>query len=190
MVASVPFARAPSVVSMECQGTADAVGYAVPCPTVLPLGTTATSPQPGCRFAIIAQTTSPACPGGAHLHGWIFGTSGVNQPGSGAASFQHLVIWANPRVVSNPARAIDGPQVYPERVLPRGSIRIDGILRHWYLVPIDNPSAFRGHLVLLWNELGHTYVYGFHVSDTMTMARALDLELVRHLEMVHPRHSP
>jgi hypothetical protein len=56
----------------------------------------------------------------------------------------------------------------------------------WYLVPPDNPSAFKGHLVLVWTDSGHTYVYGFHVANTVAMARSLDLELVRHLEMVKP----
>jgi hypothetical protein len=58
----------------------------------------------------------------------------------------------------------------------------------WYLVPLDNPSAFRGHLVLLWTASGHTYVFGFHVVETFAMARALDLALVRHLELVKLRH--
>jgi hypothetical protein len=173
----------------ECHRTADAVGYAVPCPTLLPVGMTATSPQPQCSFAIIAPTDSPACRA-PQVHGWIFGTSGVNGAGVGAgdANSQHLVLWGAPRVVRDPARAIDGPAVFPERVLPRGKLRIYGTLMRWYFVPVGNPSAFRGHLVLVWTASGHTYVYGFHVTDTIAMARALDLELVRHLELVKPLH--
>jgi hypothetical protein len=188
-VASVPLARVTSVVTRECQQTADAVGYAVPCPTLLPVGMTATPPLPKCSFAIIAEADSPACPGDPQVQRWIFGTSQVNKPGSGKATFQHLVLWAAPQVETNPARAVDGPAVYPERVLPRGHVLVDGIIRRWYLVPLGNPSAFRGHLVLIWTALGHTYVYGYHVSDTIAMARALDLDLVRHLKIVEPRRA-
>lgn len=186
-VASVPFARTLAVVRSECQATANAVGYVIPCPTVLPVGMTATAPEGQCRFAIIAPANTRLCPPPDHrLRGWFFGTSGVNSPGSGDASFQHLVLWGAPRVITNSARAVDGPAVYPQRVLPRGKIMVGRILMRWYLVPLDNPSAFRGHLVLLWTASGHTYVYGFHVVDGMPMARALDLELVRHLEIIKP----
>jgi len=182
-VAGVPFARVTSLVTHECQSTADAVGYAVPCPTVLPLGMAATPPEEGCRFAIVAPAYSSSCRG---ARGWIFGTSQVSGPGAYGADFQHLVIWAAPRAVHNTARAIDGPTVYPERVTPRGSIEVHGVTMRWYFVPLSNPSAFRGHLVLLWAASGHTYVYGFHVTRTTATTRTLDLELVRHLRMVAP----
>lgn len=60
---------------------------------------------------------------------------------------------------------------------------------HWYFVPpaTNHYSAFSGHLVLVWIAYGHSYAYGFHVLDTMPVARALDLELVRHLVAVYPR---
>jgi hypothetical protein len=47
-------------------------------------------------------------------------------------------------------------------------------------------SAFRGHLVLLWNDSGHTFVDGCHVVATVAMARALDIELDAHRRMLHP----
>ena len=53
----------------------------------------------------------------------------------------------------------------------------------WYFVPpnLNEGSAFQQHLVLVWTTAGHAYAYGFHVVDTIADARALDLELVRHL---------
>jgi hypothetical protein len=57
----------------------------------------------------------------------------------------------------------------------------------WYFVPPDNPSAFRGHLVLVWTQDGHTYSYGFHITGTTRAARMLDLEVMEHLKMVPPR---
>jgi hypothetical protein len=187
-VASVAFGRVSAVVLHECRATADAVDYAVPCPTLLPIGSAATvSPEPrSCRFAIVAPADSPTCHA-PQARRWIFGTSGVNGVGIKNIGFAHLVLTAAPRVLRNPARAIDGPVVYPERVLPRGTVQIHATTMHWYLVPMDNPSAFRGHLVLLWTAAGRTYVYGFHVIDTIAKARAIDLELVRHLKTVYPQ---
>lgn len=82
--------------------------------------------------------------------------------------------------------AVDGPTVFPEPVQRRGLVDVHGLRMTFYAVPMDNPSAFRGHLVLLWSQHGHTYVYGFHVTGTVEAARALDLEVVHHLEMVAP----
>jgi hypothetical protein len=42
------------------------------------------------------------------------------------------------------------------------------------------------HLVLVRTPSGHTYAYGFHVGKSVADARALDLELVRHLVTVQP----
>lgn len=188
-IASVPFARVSWVVSGECQNTADAVNYAIPCPTLLPLGIDATSPVHGCRFAIVAQVGWPGC-SDVRPDGWFFGSGDVSgPPGGGDAGFQHLILFGAPRVITDPARAVDGPAVYPQRVLPRGTVRIGRTLMRWYLVPPDNPSAFRRHLVLLWTTTGHTYVYGFHVTSTVAVARALDLELVNHLTMVAPNRA-
>jgi hypothetical protein len=73
-------------------------------------------------------------------------------------------------------------------VQPRGVVRIMGRLTRWYFVPPseNQGSAFAGHLVLVWNASGHTYAYGVHVLQTFAIAKALDLELVRHLVTVPP----
>jgi hypothetical protein len=184
-VDSVPFAPASSAVHADCAETARTVGYLVPCPTLLPLGMEATEPVHGCRFRIVAPVGWAGCRGVAP-NGWFFGSGDVAGRGGGNPGFQHLVLFAAPRVVRNPARAIDGPTVFPERVQRRGVVDVDGVRMTFYMVPMDNPSAFRGHLVLLWDEHGHTYVYGFHVTATIPAARALDLELVLHLTPVAP----
>ncbi len=92
----------------------------------------------------------------------------------------------SPRVETRPSRAADGPLVYPEAISPRGRIVINGRPMRFYAVPMGNPSAFRGHLVLIWNVAGHTFVYGFHVVAGGAMARALDIELVQHLRVTYP----
>ena len=66
-----------------------------------------------------------------------------------------------------------------------------GRLMRWSFVPPDenDGSAFAGHLVLLWNAFGHTYAYGFHDLSTISITRALDLELIHHLVIVRPHAS-
>lgn len=120
----------------------------------------------------------------------MVGSSDLYGRGLADVLLQHLCMQAAPRVVDNPARAIDGPGMFPgSRVRPRGSVTIAGHRMHWYYVPraTNGGSAFMGHLVLVWTAAGHTYAYGFHVLHTLAQARALDMELVRHLVTVRPR---
>lgn len=187
----VTFVRASSRVREECQRTADALRYPVPCPTMLPQGLAPTPPVPGCRFAIIGAGSRPGCklPAASALwDDWIVGSSQVFKAGPGLE--QHLVLQGAPRVVS-PAHAVDGPyQLFPgTRVQALGVARVGRRRMHWYFVPpaTNQGSAFQGHLVLVWDANGHSYAYGFHVLDTMSVARALDLELARNLITVYPR---
>jgi hypothetical protein len=99
-----------------------------------------------------------------------------------------LVVFGAPRVVQA-ARAVVGPGIRTGPLGPRGNVRVEGRLMRFYVVPPGSFSAFRGHLVLVWSQGGHTYVYGFHIVEGLAMARALDLELVMHLYLVRPeRH--
>ncbi len=186
VVAAVPFVHVSAEVTGECQTTADAVGYAVPCPELLPAGMSPTEPVHGCRFAFVAEVGWAGC-SDVRPDGWFFGSSDVGGKNAGAAGFQHFVVFGAPRVVRQPARAIDGPAVYPQGVQSRGKLQIKGKTMRWYFVPPDNPSAFRGHLVLVWTQNGHTYSYGFHITGTTGAARALDLEVLEHLNIVSPR---
>jgi hypothetical protein len=133
-----------------------------------------TEPEKGCRFAVVAPSNSSLCPAPS-VHGWTFGNSDITGRGGGRPGFQHLVTTGSPRVETRPSRAADGPSVYPEAIHLRGRLVINGLPMRFYAVPMGNPSAFRGHLVLIWNEQGHTFVYGFHVVATAAMARELDI---------------
>jgi hypothetical protein len=186
-IAKVLFVPVALTVRRECEETATAVGYAVPCPTMLPLGMAPTPGVLGCQLAVIGPADLPAC-GGAQWRGWIVGS--IQGDAARTDGFQHLALVAAPRVVANPARAIDGPPMIPgSRVEARGVERIGGSTMHWYFVPPDRNigSGFMDHLVLVWSFSGHTYAYGFHVVNTFAQARALDRELARHLVTVEPR---
>lgn len=187
VVGQIEMALAPAEVARECHETANAAGYAVPCPTLLPAGfrPTPTPPVAGaCPFAFIQYR--PVCHG---WPGWFFGSSQTSSLDVAPDGFQHLVVQGAPDEVTSPARAIDGPAVPPGPVKAEGIARLSRITYHLYEVPPDNPSAFRGHLVLVWNEGGHTYAYGFHIVVSLRATRRLDLELAAHLVLVRPRDS-
>jgi hypothetical protein len=170
-----------------CERVARQVGYAVPCPTVLPRDLKATPGDHGCKLGIIGAGGSGSC--GERWRDWIVGSSEVVGLNAGGAPFQHLVIIGAPKIVRDPARAIDGPTMVPgSRVVRRGRLRIAAIRGWFYYVPFDTNigSAFTGHLVMVWNASGHTYAFGFHVVDGMAEARALDLEVAKHLVIVRP----
>lgn len=182
----VTFVPAGARVRLECRKAADAVRYPVPCPTLLPQGLTPFPPLHGCEIEIVTAGREDGCGAATSWNEWVVGAGQVQRSG---LLGQHLGLQAAPRVVVDPARAIDGPAMFPgSRVQPRGTVDVAGRPTHWYYVPpaANQGSAFAGHLVLVWNAYGHTYAYGFHVLYTMSLARALDLELVRHLAVVYP----
>lgn len=186
-VDGVAFAVQPGL-RRVCSRVARVVGYAVPCPTVLPLGLRATPRVQGCRLGIIGPGGSGAC--AKSWRGWIVGSSELDGANAGPPGFQHLVVAGAPRAISDPARAIDGPAMLPgSRVLRRGRFRADPITGWFYYVPASTNigSAFMGHLVMVWTSSHHTYAYGFHVVTTTAEARALDVEIARHLVFVRPK---
>lgn len=186
-IGGVTFVPTSARVRRECHQTANAVHYPVPCPRLLPKGLKTFPVEHGCKLKIVGAGGGPHC--AANWRGWIVGDG---QLLAGYVLEQHLGIQGAPHVVTTPARAIDGPGMFPgSRVRPRGDARVAGKLMRWYFVPpaTNQGSAFAGHLVLVWNADGHTYAYGFHVLETFAIARALDLELVRHLVTVRPRSA-
>lgn len=179
----------------QCQWTADAVGYPVPCPTVLPEGMIPTPVPPQAHLhchhnGIVAAGDS--C-GGKLWRGWIAASS--------QNDYEHLLMQGAPSGVHLPVHVIGGPawsaRYGGTSVRPLGVVRVDGQTMRWYFVPPtpgnETTTWFVHHLVLLWTKLGHTYAYGFHVNysadgpSTFAVVRALDLELARHLVTVHPQ---
>ena len=182
----VPVTFVPRTVRLlrQCQRTARAVGYPVPCPTALPEGLVGTAVTAGPCRGYRSQLVGTACASIAAWRGWVFGST---QLGTGR-SFQHLVIQVAPRPVSY-AEAVNGPTVTPgDHPEVGGPITIDHRRMRWLFVnPQTNPgSAFMGHVVLVWTEAGHTYAVGFHAVTSLTAAAALDYQLVRRLQLVRP----
>jgi hypothetical protein len=56
-----------------------------------------------------------------------------------------------------------------------------------YVPPATNDgSAFAQHVVLIWNEAGHTYGVGFHNTRGTRRTLLLDEELARNIKLVVP----
>ena len=174
-VGGVEFDAAPPGVLSACRSTASKVGYAVPCPTLLPLGTRSFGSVPTCHVPVIGT----ACSGG--WPGWVVGSS-VSPAG-------HLVITASPRVIRDPAKLLNGPGWYhgaAERRL--GSPILSGRKRWVYFVPpaTNDGSSFAGHIVVLWSQDGHSYAVGFHDLRGVKITEQLNALLVSGIRMVAP----
>jgi hypothetical protein len=169
----------------QCRATAKAVGYAVPCPSLVPYGLSGTAiaagPCRGYRFRLVGQ---PCRAAGSAWSGWVVGSV---QGGAGT-SFEHLVIQVSPHPVDY-RHAVDGPlpasSTGPDVGTP---ISVAGRVMRWLFVDpnSDVGSAFMGHVVLDWTAGGHTYAFGFHAIQGLRIAAALDYALARHLQLVSP----
>jgi hypothetical protein len=174
--------QAPPELRAKCQATADAVGYAVPCPTRVPEGLTATRAIGRCELDIIGPgaTDRKAC--GNAWRGWVIGSSETND--------QHLVIHASPRPLRNAAKVVNGPAWYPgARVRPLRSLTINGWRMRAVYVPVKTNagSAFMRHVVLIWTVRGHTYGIGFHKVHGLGATLHLDAALARGVRLIAPR---
>ena len=177
----LPFVRASAALRERCRLTARSVGYAVPCPTLVPRGLLPTSiaARPECRFEIVG---TPPCPHPGKWRGWVVGSSEV-------ADRQHLVINASPRPLTDDAKVVNGPAWYPgARVQTLGWVRVNGRkMREVYVPPATNDgSAFMSHLVLIWTERGHTYAVGFHNLHGIQRTLRLDIALAQGIVLVGP----
>ena len=174
---------APRALLWKCRVTARAVGYPVPCPTLIPAGLavgSSTTPT-GCLDVIGPGGQSACGPSGKSWRGWVVGTSNVGA--------QHLAITASPGPLKNYAKLVNGPAWYPRaRVRLLGSVEISGRhMRAVYVPPATNDgSMFMHHVVLAWSEGGHTYGFGFHNTRGIHRALVLDEQLARHIKLVRP----
>ena len=178
VVAGIPLVGASSAVRRDCQSAADWLGYAVPCPQVLPLGS-----QPTPLPCVVTDCRRFIAPGTFTAAGvrWAFGS--VDFPTS--LRVGHLVIQASPLpedvapfIYGKPVSGITGV-VHVVRTLRVGSRDYKVVL-----VPHAGGSAFAGHTVLVWTARGHTYGLGFHQHDAGALA--LDVAVVRSLVLVGP----
>ena len=173
---------APAALLAQCQRTADAVGYPVPCPTRVPAGLAPTRSRGACGLRIIGPGGDGRC---SHAwRGWVVGSSETND--------EHLVVNASPRPLVDPAKVVNGPAWYRgARVRPLSAMRINGWrVRAVYVPPGTNEgSAFAHHVVMVWTVGRHTYAAGFHDVAGRQATLDLDVALMQAMKLVAPRNS-
>ena len=189
------FVRASPRLIAACRLTARAVGYAVPCPTRVPVGLRdkGYAGRGDCLRHIVgpAETGCATATRSTAWRGWVFGSSYVPTkvpPGAtSTGGYAHLVITASPTQLSNYAKLVNGPAWSPSaRVRPIASVTIRGRRMRAVFVPPTNDSAFIHHVVLIWTVGRHTYGIGFHDITTVRETLLLDEELAQHIELVRP----
>jgi hypothetical protein len=189
----VTFVPAGAKVMRQCREAARTLGYAVPCPTRIPRGLVGTplgipnrqgqfqTPR-GCqpRFPIAGLSPCRSVPSGQK--NWVFGSSQVALPR------EHLVIRGSPRPIHDYATALAVRGLDPTKRVEVGAwITLHNWHARWVFVPVrGNESIFLGHVALVWTTGGHTYAVGFHDWNRRAVTRAMDVELVRHIELVNP----
>lgn len=160
----------------QCRVTARKLGYAVPCPTRLPVTLTAhqDGATPDCNTTVMCPLVSGS------WRGW--GVGSLSSPGL------HLVLASSPTALSSYAHAVDGPAWSPpERVrslawVTSGKWRMRAV----YVSPNTNESAFVNHIALVWTVGSHTYAVGFHDYTGTRATLDLDRRVARWLTLVTP----
>jgi hypothetical protein len=189
----VRFVPASPQLIAACRSTARSVGYRVPCPMKVPKGLVGTGyPGPtGCVLHVIGPGGIGGC--GKAWRGWVVGSSYAATKVPAAATttggYEHLVITASPRPLSNYAKVVNGPVWYPKaRVKPLAWVSIGGTRMRAVFVPPDtnDGSSFAQHVVLIWTVGQHTYGVGFHDLTSERETLLLDEELATHIRLVRP----
>ena len=191
----LPVSFVPTGVAVigQCRVAARTLGYAVPCPTLIPRGLVGTpigiptrdgkfQTQPGCKPRFPIAGLSPCKPISNDQKNWIFGSSQVALPR------EHLVIRGSPRPINDYATALGVEGLDPsKRVKLGGWITLHGWRARWVFVPVrGNESIFLGHVALVWTTGRHTYAVGFHDWNRRAVTKAMDVELLRSIRMVAP----
>ena len=174
-------APAPAEVRLQCQSAADALGFAVPCPTLLPSESKPTSSVDGaCPGRVLWIGTACGDPGAG-----AFASIEFERPANGAPG--HLVIEATAQALS-PSDAVNYPLTSSDRQItltPRGTMDVAGNTGDLFEVAEDSGGPFSGHTVVVWTAGGHTYVAGIHGADSASLL--LNDNIIEGLVMVTPQ---
>ncbi len=187
---SITIALLPvSPASLGCVKTARSLRYAVPCPAVLPQ---AVLQHYTCLGAFMAANPCSSPP----WRGWMTASGGVDASGVGItpSNTEHFVMEGVPYRTTSYDLVANGPvwrsMGQPRTVRPLGWVTIGGRRMRWIIVPQNTQGSFMaGHLMLVWSTGSHTYALGFHNLYGLSLAKALDLAVARHLSMVSPGPS-
>ena len=176
------FVAAPAGMKRACAATARFVGFAVPCPLVIPRGLFPEGGDSRCAGGVVFAPSRRAatCEGARGWRGWVAGMGAT--PGGA-----HLALTASPRVEPDVAKLVNGPAWYPgARVRFLGHSRIRNWLVCWVYVPAatNDGSQFSDAVVAAWSAGGHSYAIGFRATGRLAAAKALDARLLAGIALV------
>jgi len=159
--------------------TARRLEYAVPCPSVLPRGSSPTPLTGRPDLQRLPYADDYLRPGFGAYRRWTFLT--VEFPSTVRES--HLAVSAAPR----PVDALHFVSLAPSslhRVKRMTTLHFRGEQAEVVRVVVSDGSIFQDHTVLLWTEGGHTYGVGFHGLDAA--AAKLNRVIADSLSLVPP----
>lgn len=173
--------------SLGCTKTATLVGYAVPCPTMLPaivLGDYSL-----CLGTFMSPMTVGSCGGGPSVRRWMAATGGIDAsgPGNTPSNDEHFVMEATPFRTTRYDVIAGGATIRASNVRVLGWAEIAGRHMRWIMVSQNaEGSDMAGHIMLVWSAGRHTYALGFHDLWGEPLNEALDVAVAQHLRMVQP----
>ena len=170
-VAGVYLVRPEPALARFCRKSARLLGFAVPCPTLVPTTPTSVVDCGGYSPGGCLRTGAFVLDGGFAGPPGYRGVQGQN---SG-----HLWILAD-RLPD----ALDLQSCYG--AVPSGTVPVRGRRGRWIECP-DGSGLNSGHVVLVWRERGVSYAVSLH-GRTKTN-RLLDLAIAQHLRLVSPTES-
>jgi len=149
-----------------CQAGAQALGFPVPCPGLVPFGWAQASQCTPCRGIFVLEGGFPGPPGYVGLE---------TDKGRG-----HLNVWAVPFRSFGPGKP--GYEGCPEGVVD-GSESVQEATALWITCPTGS-GLDSGHIILQW--LSHGVFYAVSLHGQTDLNRRLDLAIAGHLEMLGP----
>jgi hypothetical protein len=187
IVGGLVLQAAPAIVAQQCAKTANALGYPVPCPRLLPRDVLPT-PIAG-PFANSKKAHEFIHTGYGSFRKFV--TEDMSFPAAGTSldvpntGYGHLVISGAPQGMDL-RHLLYGPSARSnDPVKPEGFEKVFGVRGEFVRVlPTDSNSIFQFHLVLTWSSGDHLYAVGFHRWNEAS--RALDLAVARSIVLVSP----
>jgi hypothetical protein len=178
-VSGVPLAEPAPGLAHQCEGAASSLGFAVPCPTRLPL--IAGEPV-DCSGSCIGLAGEK----GAEVRGFFLNVEGYDANADAPGTVRHLIVEAQ--------KVQDAPPSPCYKGVPVGALEAKGQEVALLDCPPDSPQAQANirhgegahieHLLAYWDSDGVRYVVSVH--GTTVGNRALLEHLISSIEIIRP----
>jgi hypothetical protein len=178
-VTGVPLAEPAPGLAQQCRSAARSLGFAVPCPTKLPL-------VAGEPVDCSGDCVGLAGERGAEVRGFFLNVEGYDAKAGAPETVRHLIVEAQNAQDAPPSPCYEG--------VPAGALETNGQEVALLECPPDSPQARANirhgegahieHLLAYWDSHGIRYVASVH--RTTAGDRALLERLVSSIELIGP----